>query len=109
MLAGGATGEEGRALCVFILIGTLLSLLQSIAVRYPRFPVAMGMGMFLAPVLVITLPLVLQSGKPVAWVAVLGLALFPVSWLLHRRWLRTSSQFYRSQAWLTRLTTGNAR
>ena len=109
LLIGPGTGEEGSVFYAFALIGSLMSLGQAVFVRFPRFPVAMAMGMFLAPVVIISLPLLVQPGKSAFWMAVLGLALFPVSWLLHRRWLRTSSQFYRSQGWLLRLTTGNVR
>jgi hypothetical protein len=109
VLSGRATGEEGRAFGVFILIGNLMSLMQAINVRHPRFPVAFGIGIFLAPAVLVTFPLFLQSGGSVSWLAIPGLALFPLSWLLHRRWLRTSSQFYRSQQWLMRFAAGNPR
>ena len=109
LLMGRGTGEEGSVFSAFVLIGSLMSLGQAVFVRFPRFPVAMAMGMFLAPMVIISLPLLVHPGKSAFWMAVLGLALFPVSWLLHRRWLRSSSQFYRSEGWLQRLTTGNVR
>ena len=108
-LAGQGTGQEGRALCVFILFGSLVSLMQAVLVRQALLPVAMGMAMVLAPMVDVSFLILLQSGMPVFWMAVLGAGLLPISWLLHRRWLRTSSQIYRSQQWLMRFAAGQSR
>ena len=106
---GRWNGQEGRAVCVFIFIGGLLSIMQAINVRHPSTKVTMAMAMFLSPGVVLTSPVVVDSAYPVLWLGILGIALLPVSWLLCRRWMRTSSGFYRQNGWPTRLTAANVR
>lgn len=103
---GRATGTEGRALVIFVFLGSLWSLLQALLVRSPRFPVAIAMVMIASPVAMTTIPLVFQAGAPVFWMPLASALLIPVSWLLHRRWLRTSSGIYRNQLWLMRFPAG---
>jgi hypothetical protein len=108
-LIGRPVGQAGRAFCFFFLIGSIMGLMQAITVRNPTVPAAMGMGILLAPAAIVSIPLLLQAEKPVAWITFLGMALFLVSWLLHRHWLRTSSRLYRNHGWLSLFTGGQPR
>jgi len=94
---GTQDGQEGKAFSLFLLIGGMVSLTQAILVRFPSFSVMMLMAMLLAPCVVFTFPVVLKDGVNTAWMPPAALALVLLSWSLHRRWLRTSSGFYRSQ------------
>lgn len=109
LLMGRAPGEAGRALSIFLLVGSLMSLSQAGMVRYPRFPVAIGMGVVLAPTMVIAMPMLLRQDIPFHQLAAPGGAFLLVSWLLHRRWLLRSSEFYRSQGWLAMIPKGTNR
>ena len=109
LVMGRSSGESWHALSIFLLVGSLMSLSQAGMVRFPRFPVAVGMGVVLAPAMVIAMPVLLRQEIPFYQLAAPGGACLVVSWLTNRRWLLKSSEFYRSQRWLAMISKGTNR
>jgi|GEM_PF-5346549 hypothetical protein len=109
LVVGRASGELWHALSIFLLVGSLMSLSQAGMVRFPRFPVAVSMGVLLAPAMVIAMPILLRQEIPFYQLAAPGAVCLVLSWWLHRRWLLRSSEFYRSQGWLALIAKGNNR
>lgn len=104
---GRSSGMEGRALIAFLPLCSLMSLAQAVMIRYPRFPVAMGLLMVISMASVIFVEL-LELSLPGLWLLVSGILLL-LSWGLHWRWLSRSSGIYRLNGGFLRMMGGAQR
>ncbi|MES2468055.1 MAG: hypothetical protein V4675_12185 [Verrucomicrobiota bacterium] len=104
---GRSSGMEGQALIAFLPLCSLMSLTQAVMIRYPRFPVAMGLMMVVAMISVIFVDW-LPFSLPGLRLLVSGVLLL-LSWGLHWRWLSRSSRIYRLNGGFLRMMGGAAR
>lgn len=105
-IAGQAGGGIPRAACLFALIGSLTSLLQSFLIRWPSFAAVIALGAVLAPAAMLLFPLVFREEFPVLWLPVASAGILLLAGALHLRWLRASTKIYRSLPWLQRYAAG---
>ncbi|MDB6136046.1 MAG: hypothetical protein JWM59_4289 [Verrucomicrobiales bacterium] len=105
-ITGQANSGILRAACLFALIGSLTSLLQSFLIRWPSFAAVIALGAVLAPTAMLLFPLLLRQDVPVLWLPIASAGILLLAAALHLRWLRTSTTIYRSIPWLQRYAAG---
>jgi hypothetical protein len=96
----GKRDPDWNLMLFFCFISSLGSLAQALVVLFPR---TASLALLLMAV-ILSVPLfnmLHKSQAPLYWLPVLSVLLYLSSWLLHRRWLLTSNQLYRSNDFMS--------